>query len=520
MTYSKFSRDMLEQYGGTKKNSLSKILQIKDKNYTPTNDALVPADYHDTESFIKALRSKKDTISTVSLNVESLKSKLTDLKAFIDLLQRQDCRLDAILIQETWLTDEQCKDEPLKDYKLPGYQTIALGRKCGRKGGLIIYLNDSFTYTRRDLYESSKIWEGIFIDITHKYEQKLPQKITLANIYRPGRDNNSTKSIKLFLKPFKEIMLKLYKENSTIVTGGDFNINLMELTSREIYQEYFDLFVSNGALPSVTLPTRFAKRRATLIDQIFCRFSKYTSLAKAGIIVTKISDHLPCFSIINYTAKINAKPKYVKVCKKGPNEMDAFLKEFSDKLELETFISDPLADPTINYSKLEEIITTSKQNSFPETVVKFNKYKHRLQPWITFDILNQIRSRDNLYIRLKNTNPDSVKFTQLEDQLKSHIITLKKAIRDAKQKYYHKQFENFKTNIKQTWNKINEILSRNKRDSELPSYFCEGNNVITSNQDIANCFNNFFSKIGPALAQTIKGPPGKSYKDYLKKNNI
>ena len=214
---------------------------------------------------------------------------------------------------------------------------------------------------------------------------------------------------------------------------------------------------------------------------------------------------------------MNAKSKYVKVCKKGPNEMDAFLKEFSDKLELETFISDPLADPTINYSKLEEIITTSKQNSFPETVVKFNKYKHRLQPWITFDILNQIRSRDNLYIRLKNTNPDSVKFTQLEDQLKSHIITLKKAIRDAKQKYYHKQFENFKTNIKQTWNKINEILSRNKRDSELPSYFCEGNNVITSNQDIANCFNNFFSKIGPALAQTIKGPPGKSYKDYLKK---
>ena len=59
MTYSKFSRDMLEQYGGTKKNSLHKILQLKDKNYTPSNDALVPADYHDIDSFIKALRSKK-----------------------------------------------------------------------------------------------------------------------------------------------------------------------------------------------------------------------------------------------------------------------------------------------------------------------------------------------------------------------------------------------------------------------------------------------------------------------------
>ena len=123
-----------------------------------------------------------------------------------------------------------------------------------------------------------------------------------------------------------------------------------------------------------------------------------------------------------------------------------------------------------------------------------------------------------MYVKWKKTNPDSQKYLDLEQLFSTHCNVLQKTIREAKKKYYFEQFENFKSDIKKTWNQINEVLSRNKKSSELPNYFCEGNNILTKNEDIANCFNRFFCNIGPELADSIKGPEGKSYEDYLKQN--
>ena len=521
MTYSKLAKEMLEPFGGTKKHNLNSILKIRDKT-CDTGDSFLPADYHDIDAFIRHLKNKKGTkFTTLSLNIESISSKFNKLTAFLETLSRENCFLDAILIQESWLSENDCKKDGtvFKNFSIPGYQTIPLGRKCGRKGGLIIYLRANYSYTPRDLYKTSTDWEGQFIDVTHINKEKLSSKITLANIYRPPRDNYSDASIDKFLKPMTDIILKLIKENSTIITGGDFNIDLLLLTSKEKFQEYFDIFVSNGLLPQITLPTRFSKRRATLIDQIFCRFSKITSELKSGIVVTKISDHLPCFSTIKVKFKATSKPpEFVKVDKNGPKDIEDFRKEVQKCINLTDFDNDLLADPNDNYEKLETIIKLAKEKCLPLTEVKFKKYKHKISPWITFAIINSIKSRDQLYVKWKKENPDSQKYAELENLFHSHCSILQKSIRAAKKIYYHQQFENFKSNIKKTWSKINEILSRKKKDSGLPSYFCDGNNILTSNEDIANCFNRFFCNIGPELANSIKGPEGKSYQDYLKQN--
>ena len=67
---------------------------------------------------------------------------------------------------------------------------------------------------------------------------------------------------------------------------------------------------------------------------------------------------------------------------------------------------------------------------------------------------------------------------------------------------------------------INEILSKKKKLADNPKHFLDGDRTLTENTDIANCFNNFFSNIGPTLANSIKSPINKSYKDYLKQNII
>ena len=308
----------------------------------------------------------------------------------------------------------------------------------------------------------------------------------------------------------------LTKENSTLITGGDFNINLLDLDNREKYQEYLDLLIGNGSLPLITHPTRFSKKRATLIDQIYCRFSKFSSPKTAGIIATKISDHLPCFSIINFATKDPPKPKFINIQRKGPKEIENFKTEINSKLRACTFNTDPLADPNENYALLEKIIIDARVKCFPIIRVKYKKYKHKLTPWITYGLLNSIKYRDKLYVKLIKTSLTSPKYALIENEYKDFCSVLQNSLRKAKSSYYHKQFQNNVSDIKKTWSKINEILCKKSKKVEMPDYFLDGNKVLTENIDIANCFNNFFANIGPTLANSIKGPMGQSYKDYLK----
>ena len=180
------------------------------------------------------------------------------------------------------------------------------------------------------------------------------------------------------------------------------------------------------------MPTRFSKKNATLIDQIFRRFSKHTSQNTSGIIVTQISDHLPCFSTINYQSKIRVKSKYIKIQKKGPPEMQAFHDEIKTQIEITHFENNLLVDPTINYNKLETIISNAKEKCFPVREVKFNKYKHKMSPWITFGILNSMKFRDKLYIKWKNNDPTSRNYTLLENRYKSYCALLQRTIRIKK----------------------------------------------------------------------------------------
>ena len=447
MSASNIAYDLLENLGGVTRNDLNSILKNNNENDDPI-ETYDQSDYYDIDSLVNVLQKDDQKFCTLSLNMESLHSKFSQLNVFLESLNEQKCQIDALLLQETWLTDKQCEENALNIYNIPGYQAVPLGRKCGRKGGLIIYLRECFSYTRRDLYTTSTHWEGLFIDVTKKNNIKLPNKITLANIYRPPRGNNSNTSIDNFLSPFSNIFNTLSRENSTLITGGDFNINLLQLNEREKFQEYFDLFVSNGSVPQITMPTRFSKKTATLIDQIFCRFSKSSSQNSSGIIVTKISDHLPCFSAINYTNNTQVKSKYIKVRKNGPEAIQNFQNDVKSRMSSVYFDNNLFSDPNINYNKLDSIISDAREKCFPIEEKKFNKYQHKISPWITFGILNSIKFRDKLYVKWKKNNPSSQKYTLLENSYKSFCGLLQKTIRLAKAQYYHTQFENFKSDIK------------------------------------------------------------------------
>ena len=109
---------------------------------------------------------------------------------------------------------------------------------CSEHGGLITYLKREYTHNVRDLYKSSDIWEGLFIDVIHENTDK---KITIGNINRPPQNNNSNPTIENFIQQINPINIsKLWKENSHAIFTGDFNINLLEMNTRIKHQAYFD----------------------------------------------------------------------------------------------------------------------------------------------------------------------------------------------------------------------------------------------------------------------------------------
>merc|ERR1712029_782129 len=92
----------------------------------------------------------------------------------------------------------------------------------------------------------------------------LKQKISMDNVYRPPRLNNSNFSIETFVKEIEPYIDKFSKEPFDQMFVGDFNIDLKQIKSREKIQDYFDKFVSAGFLPKITMPTRFSKKNCTI----------------------------------------------------------------------------------------------------------------------------------------------------------------------------------------------------------------------------------------------------------------
>ena len=100
-------------------------------------------------------------------------------------------------------------------------------------------------------------------------DEYFEQKITLGNIYRPSKSTYDYRNVAIFNKEIEPIIHQLDKEKSILFLGGDYNANLLEINQKENYQELFDIFVSRGIIPKITLPTRFSLHRASLIDNIF-----------------------------------------------------------------------------------------------------------------------------------------------------------------------------------------------------------------------------------------------------------
>jgi hypothetical protein len=129
--------------------------------------------------------------------------------------------------------------------------------------------------------------------------------------------------------------------------------------------------------------------------------------------------------------------------------------------------------------------------------LQHKKLRSRKISWITSDIKKLIYTRDKLKRKAILTN--------LENDWLNYKTSRKKVnieLRNAKKDYYSSKIAGQKFDPKRAWKSINNILGRQNKPTVVDELNLDQNN-LTSPEDIAEGFNDYFSNIGPDLASKI-----------------
>ena len=131
------NESMLENYGGLQINSLNHILS---SNNDEVPDVIQQSNYYDQESLAGIFTTNISSFNILSLNCQSIKAKIDEIKIKIKQWESVNCSFDAICLQESWLSNEA----DLSMFKLDNYKIISKGKTCSAHGGLVIYLHNSY----------------------------------------------------------------------------------------------------------------------------------------------------------------------------------------------------------------------------------------------------------------------------------------------------------------------------------------------------------------------------------------
>ena len=398
-------------FRGLERNSLTQLVnQIQDND--GEMDIIGHSAYYDNDKLINEMTNKRNSYKIISLNCQSINAKIDNLKLVLNQYADSDCELQAICLQETWLAD----DSDTSLLQLDGYHLISKGKTCSSHGGLLIYLKNNLKFEIIDIINDCNIWEEQFIRIL--FNKPLVKNVILGNIYRPPRDLNEV--YQQFIDEFTAIFGMSGNTNCDVIIAGDYNIDLLKIHEKAIFSDYFDAITSLGFFPKITLPTRFSDLNGTLIDNFICKFPHRILNITAGILISRLSDHLPYFlSFDEMTIKPKQMPKCIETRHYGEQNIlklreTIHAESICDKLDL----SDN-ADPNNNYEILENTITDAMSKHIPIKTVRYNKHKHQKSVWITKGLTKSMHSRDKLYMKLMKMNQYCAEYNIIKTNLRT-----------------------------------------------------------------------------------------------------
>ena len=300
---------ILSNLGGVESHNLISILDIEDNE----PQSIQHSSYYDTDSFKKLITTHNNIFSVLSLNIQSINA-------------RYDC--------------------------------VAQGKSSSERGGLITYVDNLFQYEVIQSINEYELWEGQIIQVKGGC---LRKEIIVGNIYRPPR--TLREQTKQFINEFTSLVQDLDNTNFNIILAGDYNLNLLKINENEICCEFFDLLTSHSLFPHITLPTRLTNGGGTLIDNLFCKLNKSIKKNTAGILLNQLSDHLPCFTLLETDIAHNSKTKFTRIFKQNDDVIQQIKNEINSSELHKNLDTSQTANPNASYNVIMNVIETARKNT-------------------------------------------------------------------------------------------------------------------------------------------------------------
>lgn len=300
-----------------------------------------------------------------------------------------------------------------------------------------------------------------------------------------------------FLTPLLE---KVSLENKTLILLGDFNVNLLKVTSIPSVTNFFDIISSFSLLPHIILPTRITSFSQTIIDNIFGSSSETNTIS--GNITTSISDHFAQFLVLNQSDRHvnNSTINYSRDWRnfdKCVFRNDLRKVNWNDVLKLPNQNVDTTFD---NFFKVIENLldfhAPIKQSSSKKHNEKFNS------PWMTCGIVHSIEVRNRLYRSFLHCKNPTQKAVHRENykRYRNRIVSL---CRQSNRNFYRRYFKDNLDNISNVWKGVRSIISLKHNDKFVPTSLNINGSVSSNPGQISNEFNNFFSSIADKIRSKI-----------------
>ena len=178
---------------------------------------------------------------------------------------------------------------------------------------------------------------------------------------------------------------------------GDYNIDILEICSKNHYNTFYENVMSCSFVPKITLPTRICDTTSTLIDNIYTNV--FDKSHTCGILVRSLSDHQMYFCVMNENyIKPTINQKYIEGEVLSEEIIERFRKEIAD-LEIHNKLDETLyRDPNYNYEIVSTLLQNAKSKHIPKRVKKFNKRRHKKERWMTDELLAQVLKKNNMYV--------------------------------------------------------------------------------------------------------------------------
>lgn len=441
---------------------------------------------------VKDLITNNANLVVLHANIHSIPSKIDDFKQLLGKLKKDNITVDIIVLCETFINDNN-----LDRCKLNDYDFIEKHRENKSKGGVAIYVHKNLRYIERADISIFKegLFESCFVEIPTKN-----RNIVVGEVYRiPGTNEAS------FLSDYESIVQKVKDERKDLIIGADQNMDLLNVNRHANTAKFLDLNLSYNLLPTITKPSRVTHNTATLIDNIYIS-TKFKSNAKSAIILSDISDHLPCIVSLGNTDISKRTPLAFKYRTIDENVISSI----SEQLQMVDWAPINGLDVNSGYSFIKEKIVEIMDSVSPEKVVVISPNRVIREPWMSVGLLKSSVTKDKFYkkaIGMAKTDPKYIEYIQYRNRYNS----LK---RTAKVQYYSEKAIEFKYNSSKLWRLLRSAINKTNDKSSTADIFKIGGKLVSDNHIICNKFCEFYSNIGSDLAKKIPTSK-KTFSDYL-----